>query len=70
MGKYLSMSGEVMNWHLSSLHRVPQPYKEGPLLPIEGWLYTLIALNESMSTTETRVKGKPEQHNSQSMRMC
>ena len=32
------------------------PYEEGPLLPVKGWLYTLIAPNESMSTPETRIK--------------
>ena len=30
------------------------PCEEGPLLPIEGWLHTLIA-TESMTTTKTRV---------------
>ena len=31
-----------------------QPYKEGPLPPVEGWLHTLIA-PESMMTTKTEV---------------
>ena len=32
------------------------PYKEGPLPPVKGWLYILIAPNESTSIPETRIK--------------
>ena len=31
-----------------------QPYEEGPSLPIEGWLHTLVA-PESTTTTKNRV---------------
>ena len=36
-------------------------YEEGPLLPIEGWLYTLIAPNVSMSEPVSKKTGKVQQ---------
>ena len=45
MGKYPFMSGGWTNWHLSEAE-YSHPIKEGPLLPAERWLYTLITLNQ------------------------
>ena len=52
MGKYPSMFGRAYVY-LPDVE-YSHPYKEGPLLPLEGWLHTLVA-PELMTTTKNGV---------------
>ena len=58
MGKYPSVSGrgiELTNVFLLDAE-YSHPYEEGPLLPLDGWLHTLIMpWNESTTTTKTGI---------------
>ena len=66
MGKYSSMSGGYMSWHLPPDAEYSHPSEEGPLLLAGRWLYTLIVPIKM----NTRTRGKPKLHDSQGMTTC